>query len=166
MATAAAAAAAKGAPKEFTFSWEGKDKAGKVVRGEMRAHGEAHVNATLRRQGVLVTKVKKQRIRRGGSVSEKDLALFTRQLATMMKAGVPLLQSFEIVGKGASNPAVAKLVLDLKTDVETGSPLPPPFRKYPLYFYPLYFNLVEARQQAGHFPTPLRSPSGFQEKNS
>src|SRR5258706_5786179 len=150
MATAAAAAAAKGAPKEFTFSWEGKDKAGKVVRGEMRAHGEAHVNATLRRQGVLVTKVKKQRIRRGGSVSEKDLALFTRQLATMMKAGVPLLQSFEIVGKGASNPAVAKLVLDLKTDVETGSPLAAPFRQYPLYFDALYFNLVVAGEQAGH----------------
>src|SRR3954468_2913579 len=98
MATAAAAAA-KGLPKEFTYTWEGKDRAGKVVRGEMRAHGEALVNATLRRQGILVTKVKRQRMRSGGSVSDKDLALFTRQLATMMKAGVPLLQSFEIVGK-------------------------------------------------------------------
>src|SRR5258706_890166 len=166
MATAAAAAAAKGAAKEFPIVWQGKDKAGKVVRGEMRAHGEAHVNATLRRQGVLVTKVKKQRMRRGGSVSEKDLALFTRQLATMMKAGVPLLQSFEIVGKGASNPAVAKLVLDLKTDVETGSPLAPAFRKYPPHFRALYWNPGQARERGGHFPTPLRSPSGFQEKNS
>src|SRR5258708_33408227 len=156
MATAAAAAAAaKGAPKEFTFVWEGKDKAGKVVRGEMRAHGEAHVNATLRRQGIMATKVKKQRMRRGGSVSDKDLALFTRQLATMMKAGVPLLQSFEIVGKGASNPAVARLVLDLKTDVETGSPLAPAFRKYPLYFGPLYCNLVAAGEPPGLFLTPL-----------
>ena len=164
MATAAAAAAGKGAPKEFTFSWEGKDKAGKVVRGEMRAHGEAHVNATLRRQGVLVTKVKKQRIRRGGSVSEKDLALFTRQLATMMKAGVPLLQSFEIVGKGAANPAVAKLVLDLKTDVETGSPLAAAFRKYPLYFDALYCNLVEAGEQAGILETLLDRLAIYKEK--
>src|SRR3954467_8452137 len=161
---ATAAAAAKGAPKEFTFSWEGKDKAGKVVRGEMRAHGEAHVNATLRRQGVLATKVKKQRIRSGGSVSEKDLALFTRQLATMMKAGVPLLQSFEIVGKGASNPAVAKLVLDLKTDVETGSPLAAAFRKYPLYFDALYCNLVEAGEQAGILETLLDRLAIYKEK--
>src|SRR3990172_12033940 len=90
--------------KEFTFLWEGKDKAGKVIRGEMRAHGEALVNATLRRQGVVVTKVKKQRMGRGGKVTDKDISLFTRQLATMMKAGVPLLQSFSIVIKGASNP--------------------------------------------------------------
>src|SRR5258705_1799620 len=164
MATAAAAAAAKGAPKEFTFAWEGKDKAGKVLRGEMRAHGEAHVNATLRRQGVLATKVKRQRIRRGGSVGEKDLALFTRQLATMMKAGVPLLQSFEIVGKGASNPAVAKLVLDLKTDVETGSPLAAAFRKYPLYFDALYCNLVEAGEQAGILETLLDRLAIYKEK--
>src|SRR5258706_9890623 len=164
MATAAAAAAAKGAAKEFPIVWQGKDKAGKVVRGEMRAHGEAHVNATLRRQGVLVTKVKKQRMRRGGSVSEKDLALFTRQLATMMKAGVPLLQSFEIVGKGASNPAVAKLVLDLKTDVETGSPLAAAFRKYPLYFDALYCNLVEAGEQAGILETLLDRLAIYKEK--
>src|SRR5258706_859649 len=165
MATAAAAAAAKGAPKEFTFSWEGKDKAGKVVRGEMRAHGEAHVNATLRRRGVLVTKVKKQRSRRGGSVSEKDLALFTRQLATMMKAGVPLLQSFEIVGKGASNPAVATLVLALKTDVETGSPLAAAFRKYPLYFDALYCHLVEGGEPGGDFRTTPALLALFKGKN-
>ena len=92
MATAAAAKT-----RDVTFVWEGKDKAGKVMRGEMRAGGQAVVNATLRRQGILVTKVKKQRMRRGGKVTSKDIALFTRQLATMMKAGVPLLQSFEIV---------------------------------------------------------------------
>src|SRR5687767_5141921 len=105
----ATAAAARGA-KEITFLWEGKDKAGKVIRGEMRAGGTALVNATLRRQGILVTKVKKQRLRGGGKVSEKDIALFTRQLATMMKAGVPLLQSFDIVSKGAAKPSVAKLL--------------------------------------------------------
>src|SRR3954468_9151612 len=141
---ATAVATAKGGPKELTFAWEGKDKAGKVVRGEMRATGEALVNATLRRQGIVITKVKQQRMKRGGSVGEKDLALFTRQLATMMKAGVPLLQSFEIVAKGASNPAVAKLLTDIKTEVETGSSLAAAFRKYPLYFDALFCNLVQA----------------------
>jgi type IV pilus assembly protein PilC len=134
----ATAAAAKG-PKEVTFLWEGKDKAGKVIRGEMRAGGQAVVNATLRRQGILVTKVKKQRIGGGGKVTEKDIALFTRQLATMMKAGVPLLQSFEIVSKGASNPAVAKLLNEIKTEVETGSPLAAAFKSKikSALFYPV-----------------------------
>src|SRR3989337_465546 len=131
MATAAAAAAK---PKEVTFSWEGKDKAGKVVKGEMRAGGEAMGNATLRRQGIMITKVKKQSARGGGSITEKDITLFTRQMATMMKAGVPLLQAFDIVGKGHSNPAVARLLLELKTEVETGSSLAAAFRQYPLYF--------------------------------
>src|SRR5688572_33435193 len=95
--------------KEFNFNWVGKDKAGKTVRGEMRATGEAQVNATLRRQGIRVDSVKKQRLGGGGSITEKDITLFTRQLATMMKSGVPLLQAFDIVGKGHSNAKVAKL---------------------------------------------------------
>src|SRR4051812_12683745 len=161
MATAAAAAPKN---KEFTFVWEGKDKAGKVVRGEMRAPGEALVNATLRRQGVVVTKVKQQRVRRGGSVGTRDIALFTRQLATMMKAGVPLLQSFEIVGKGASNPAVSKLVFELKTEVETGSSLAQAFRKYPLYFDALFCNLVAAGEQAGILETLLDRLATYKEK--
>src|SRR5258708_6730857 len=161
---ATAAAAAKGGPKEITFVWEGKDKAGKVVRGEMRATGQALVNATLRRQGILITKVKQQKIGRGAKVGEKDLALFTRQLATMMKAGVPLLQSFEIVGKGASNPAVAKLVFELKTEVETGSTLAAAFRKYPLYFDALYCNLVAAGEQAGILETLLDRLAIYKEK--
>src|SRR5437899_9814620 len=134
---ATAAAVARG-PRDFVYSWEGRDKAGKTVRGELRAVSETAVNATLRRQGILVQKVKKQRIRGGGRVSEKDLALFTRQLATMMKAGVPLLQAFDIVGKGASNPAVQKLVLEIKTEVETGSSLASAFRKLPLYTNSMY----------------------------
>jgi type IV pilus assembly protein PilC len=163
MATAAAAAPAKG-PKEYTFAWEGKDKAGKVVRGEIRATGEALVNATLRRQGIVITKVKQQRMKRGGSVGEKDLALFTRQLATMMKAGVPLLQSFEIVAKGASNPAVAKLLTDIKTEVETGSSLAAAFRKYPLYFDALFCNLVGAGEAAGILETLLDRLATYKEK--
>jgi len=160
MATAAAAAK----PKEFTFTWEGKDKAGKTVRGEVRALGEASVNATLRRQGILVTKVKKQSARRGGSITQKDIALFSRQLATMMKAGVPLLQSFEIVGKGASNPAVARLVQEIKTEIETGSTLAAAFRKYPLYFDALFCNLVAAGEQAGILETLLDRLATYQEK--
>jgi type IV pilus assembly protein PilC len=159
----ATAAAAKG-PKEVTFTWEGKDKAGKVIRGEMRAGGEAVVNATLRRQGILVTKVRKQRAGRGGKVKPKDIALFTRQLATMMKAGVPLLQSFEIVSKGASNPAVQKLLAEIKTEVETGSPLATAFRKFPLHFDALYCNLVAAGEQAGILETLLDRLATYKEK--
>jgi type IV pilus assembly protein PilC len=160
---ATGAVAAKG-PKESTFLWEGKDRAGKVVRGEMRAGGEAVVNATLRRQGILVQKVRKQRQRRGGKVTEKDITLFTRQLATMMKAGVPLLQSFDIVGKGAANPAVAKLLFEIKTDVETGSALASAFRKHPLHFDALFCNLVQAGEQAGILETLLDRLANYKEK--
>jgi type IV pilus assembly protein PilC len=160
---ATAAAAAKG-PKEVTFSWEGKDKAGKTIRGELRAVSEAAVNATLRRQGILVQKVKAVKRKGGGSVGSKDIALFTRQLATMMKAGVPLLQSFEIVSKGASNPAVQKLLMDIKTDVETGSALAAAFRKFPLHFDNLYCNLVQAGEQAGILETLLDRLATYQEK--
>ena len=158
-----ATAVAKGT-KEFTFVWEGKDKAGKSVRGELRATGDAVVNATLRRQGILVTKVKRQSFRRGGKVSDKDITLFTRQLATMMKAGVPLLQSFDIVGKGHANPAVARLLFELKTEVETGSSLNQAFRKYPLYFDPLFCNLVAAGEQAGILETLLDRLASYKEK--
>ena len=160
---ATAAAAARG-PKVLTFSWEGKDKAGKVIRGEVRAASEAAVNATLRRQGIMVQKVKAVRRKRGGRVTEKDIALFTRQLATMMKAGVPLLQSFDIVGKGAANPAVAKLLLDIRTDVETGSALAAAFRKFPLYFDALFCNLVQAGEQAGILETLLDRLATYKEK--
>jgi type IV pilus assembly protein PilC len=161
---ATAAAAAKGGPKEFTFVWEGKDKAGKVVRGEMRAAGENMVQASLRRQGVTVNKVKKQKLGGGGKVGEKDVALFTRQMATMMKAGVPLLQAFDIVGKGASNPAVARLLMEIKTEVETGSSLAQAFRKYPLYFDALYCNLVAAGEAAGILEALLDRLAIYKEK--
>jgi type IV pilus assembly protein PilC len=144
------------ATKEVTYSWEGKDKKGKSVKGEIRATGESFVSATLRRQGITVTKIKKQSsFTNKGSVSDKDITLFTRQLATMMKAGVPLLQSFDIVGKGHSNPAVAKLLLDIKSDVETGSSMSAAFRKYPLYFDALFCNLIGAGEQAGILDTLL-----------
>ncbi len=153
------------ATKEITYSWEGKDKKGKIVKGEMRATGNSFVNATLRRQGITVTKVKKQSgFASKGTVSDKDITLFTRQLATMMKAGVPLLQSFDIVGKGHSNPAVAKLLLDIKSDVETGSSMSAAFRKYPLYFDALFCNLINAGEQAGILDTLLDRLATYKEK--
>jgi type IV pilus assembly protein PilC len=160
MATAAAIAKVK----ELNYLWEGKDKSGKVIRGEMRAGGEAVVNVTLRRQGIIVTKVKQRRVGRGGSVSDKDVTLFTRQLATMMKAGVPLLQSFDIVGKGHANPAVARLLMAIKTDVETGSALAAAFRKHPLHFDALFCNLVQAGEQAGILETLLDRLANYKEK--
>lgn len=164
MATAANPTKLKQEVKEFTFLWTGKNKAGKIVRGEQRATSEAVVNATLRRQGILVTKVTKQKFRGGRKVSEKDIALFTRQLATMMKAGVPLLQTFDIVGRGHDNPAVGKLLLDIKSDVETGSSLSQAFRKFPLYFDPLYCNLVAAGEQAGILEALLDRLATYKEK--
>src|SRR5450830_754850 len=153
------------ATKEVTYSWEGKDKKGKAVKGEMRAAGDSFVNATLRRQGIIVTKVKKQSgFTSKGKVTDKDITLFTRQLATMMKAGVPLLQSFDIVGKGHSNPAVAKLLLDIKSDVETGSSMSAAFRKYPLYFDALFCNLIGAGEQAGILDTLLDRLATYKEK--
>lgn len=153
------------ATKEITYSWEGKDKKGKIIKGDMRASGESFVSATLRRQGITVTKIKKQSsFANKGSVSEKDITLFTRQLATMMKSGVPLLQSFDIVGKGHSNPAVAKLLGDIKSDVETGSSLSAAFRKYPLYFDALFCNLIDAGEQAGILDTLLERLATYKEK--
>ena len=156
---------AANATKQITYLWEGKDKKGKVLKGEIRAAGEAVVNATLRRQGIVVTKVKKQSaFASKGKITDKDITLFTRQLATMMKAGVPLLQAFDIVGKGHNNPAVAKLLGDIKADVETGSSLSTSFRKYPLYFDNLFCNLVGAGEQAGILDTLLDRLATYKEK--
>ncbi|MDY7546520.1 type II secretion system F family protein [Glaciimonas sp. CA11.2] len=150
--------------KEFIYAWEGKDKKGRLVRGEMRASGETLVNVTLRRQGILVVKLKKKTFRSGKRISEKDVALFTRQLATMMKAGVPLLQSFDIVAKGHANPSVSKLINDIRADVETGTSLNQAFRKFPLYFDPLFCNLVGAGEQAGILEDLLARLATYKEK--
>ncbi len=149
--------------KEYQFSWTGKDKTGKVIKGETRGAGEASVSAQLRRQGINVTKIKKVSTR-GGKVTEKDITLFTRQLATMLKSGVPLLQAFDIVGKGHDNPAVSRLLADLKTDVETGSSLQQAFRKFPLYFDNLYCNLLGAGEAAGILDTLLDRLATYKEK--
>ncbi|MCC6916827.1 type II secretion system F family protein [Nitrosomonas sp.] len=148
--------------REFNFLWEGKDKAGKAVKGEMRAAGTVVVTSTLRRQGIRVTKVTKAKT--GGKITDKDITLFTRQLATMMKSGVPLLQAFDIVGKGHSNRAVAKLLMDIKSDVETGSSLASAFRKHPLYFDSLFCNLVAAGEAAGILDSLLDRLATYKEK--
>lgn len=162
MATAAKPKAP--AVKEAAFLWEGKNKDGKLVRGEMRAASESVVQAKIRRQGITNTKVKKVRFKSGSKITEKDIALFTRQLATMMKSGVPLLQAFDIVGRGHSNPTVGKLLLDIKADVETGSSLSQAFRKFPLQFDALYCNLVSAGEQAGILDTLLDRLATYKEK--
>jgi len=164
MATATATTSARREVKEFTYSWEGRDRGGKILKGEMRASGEAVVQSLLRRQGISVLKVKRQRAGLGGKITEKDITLFTRQLATMMKAGVPLLQAFDIVGKGHANPAVGRLLLDVKTEVETGSSLATAFRKYPLYFDALFCNLVAAGEAAGILDGLLDRLATYKEK--
>ncbi len=163
MATATATAGKK-EEKEFSFSWTGTDKSGKTLRGEMRAGGEAFVNATLRRQGIKVVKVKKARMGGGSAITDKDITLFTRQLSTMMKAGVPLLQSFDIVGKGHHNANVQRLLMTIKTDVESGSNLKAAFEKHPLYFDALFCNLVGAGEQAGILDTLLDRLASYKEK--
>ena len=150
--------------KEVIFEWLGKDRNGKVVRGEMRALGENQVQGSLRRQGILPTKIKKRRMSSGQKIKPKDIALFTRQLATMMKAGVPLLQAFDIVGRGNANPSVAKLLNDIRTDVETGTSLNSAFRKFPMYFDNLYCNLVEAGEAAGILDELLDRLAVYMEK--
>ncbi|MBK6385448.1 MAG: type II secretion system F family protein [Rhodoferax sp.] len=150
--------------KEFVFEWEGKDRNGKQVRGETRASGENQVQSMLRRQGVTPVKIKRRRMSAGSSIKPKDMAIFTRQLATMMKAGVPLLQAFDIVGRGNPNPRVTKLLNDIRTDVETGTSLSVAFRKYPLYFDNLYCNLVEAGEAAGILDQLLDRLAVYMEK--
>lgn len=160
----ATAAAARANVKEFVFEWEGKDKNGKLVRGEIRSAGEAAVNAMLRRQGVLVTKIKKRRTVGGRAIKQKDIAIFTRQLATMMKAGVPLLQAFDITARGSPNPRMAKLLNEIRADVETGTSLSAAFRKHPMYFNALYCNLVEAGEAGGILEALLERLALYEEK--
>lgn len=163
MATASRAARATG-PREDLYIWEGKDKTGKVVRGEIRATGDAMVQAMLRRQGIQVIKIRKQKMARGGRISEKDIALFTRQLATMMKSGVPLLQAFDIAMKGSGNAALVRLLNDIRTDVETGSNLSQAFAKHPAHFDRLFCNLVAAGEQAGILDGLLDRIATYKEK--
>jgi type IV pilus assembly protein PilC len=154
------------ATKDATYIWEGKDKKGKKLSGSMLAAGEALVSAQLRRQGITVTKVRKQStlFAKKGSIKEKDITLFTRQLAVMMKAGVPLLQSFDIVGRGAANPSVQRLLAEVKADIEKGNSMHQAFSKHPKYFDKLFVNLVQAGEQAGILEEVLDRLATYKEK--
>ncbi|MGA7179105.1 MAG: type II secretion system F family protein [Thiobacillaceae bacterium] len=152
--------------KDATFLWEGMDKRGKKIKGQMLAGGEAVVTAQLRRQGIAVTKVRKQSTLFSSTqkITEKDIALFTRQLATMMKAGVPLLQSFDIVAKGNANPSVQRLLAEVKADIEKGSSMAQAFGRHPRIFDALYCNLVNAGEQAGILDAVLDRLATYKEK--
>ena len=152
--------------KQTPFNWEGTDRAGKKVKGKTVAASEAAVRAELRRQGVVPTRIRKQTqlFKQGGRVSAQDIAIFSRQMATMMTAGIPLVQAFEIIGAGHENPAMQKLVLAIKSDVEGGTALADALAKHPLHFDDLYVNLVRAGEQAGALETLLDKIATYKEK--
>ena len=152
--------------KDTPFIWEGKDKKGNKVTGKSLAANEQALRVDLRRQGVVPTRIKKQSkaFRSSAKPSSEDIAIFFRQLATMLTAGIPLVQAFEIVGTGHEKPSVQKLILDIKSQVESGSTLHEAFAKFPLYFDDLSVNLVEAGEQAGALETLLDKIASYKEK--
>ncbi len=162
--TAPAARPTREVVKGNMYQWEGIDRAGKKVRGEMRAASETVVSNSLRRQGIKVSKIKKITFRGGGAIKEKEIALFTRQLATMMRAGVPLLQSFDIAARSTGNPRFSRLLLEVKGDVETGNSLSTALRKHPMSFDDLYCNLVAAGEASGTLEAVLDRLAQYKEK--
>src|SRR3982074_3777823 len=152
--------------KETQYLWEGKDKRGNRVRGKSLAASEAALRAEWRRQGVAATRVKtpSSAFRSGGKVLPGDIAVFARQLATMMSAGIPMVQAFEIIGNGHEKPAMQKLVLDIKGTIEGGSTLHESLAKHPLSFDDLFVNLVNAGKQAGALETLLDKIATYKEK--
>lgn len=149
---------------ETLFTWEGKDKNGKAVQGELRAFSPSSIAATLRRQGISAVQIKKKKFTRGKKISDKDICFFTRQLSTMLKAGVPLLQSFDIISQGNANPAFSKLLQEIRADIETGSSLHSAFKRHPDYFDALYCNLIAAGEQAGILEEILTRLALYKEK--
>jgi type IV pilus assembly protein PilC len=154
------------ASKQFPFLWEGKDKKGNRVKGRGLAKDEMEMRADLRRQGIAASKVRKERqlFKSDGRVTAEDIAVFARQLATMLTAGIPMVQAFEIIGVGHDKPAMQKLVLAIKADIETGNALNQALAKHPLYFDDLFVNLVEAGEHAGALETVLDKIATYKEK--
>ena len=153
--------------RDVSFNWEGMDKKGQRIKGRSIAQNELALKSELRRQGVVATRIKKQSqaFKSGGKVKAEDIAIFARQLATMLGAGIPLVQAFEIVGTGHEKPAMQKLVLDIKSDVEGGTSLHEALAKHPLYFDDLFVNLVEAGEQAGALEGLLEKVATYKEKS-
>jgi type IV pilus assembly protein PilC len=152
--------------KQFPFIWEGKDRKGNRVKGRGLAKDELEMRADLRRQGIAASRVRKERqfFKSEGKVTAEDIALFARQLATMLTAGIPMVQAFEIIGVGHDKPAMQKLVLAIKSDIETGNALNHALAKHPLYFDDLFVNLVEAGEHAGALEAVLDKIATYKEK--
>lgn len=164
MATQKAPGRAKAAAADALFKWKGVDRKGQPMQGELRATSEAAAREALRKQGIRPSAVSKQLFSMEHGIKAKEIALFTRQLSTMMKSGIPLLQSFEIVGQGSSNPSIGRMVNAIRSDVETGSSLTTAFRKHPRQFDDLYCNLVAAGESAGILDTLLDRLALYMEK--
>src|SRR6202167_3717789 len=163
---AQATSAIRSIKRDIAFNWEGMDKKGQRIKGRSVAQNEQALKNELRRQGVVATRIKKQSqaFKSGGRVKAEDIAIFSRQLATMLAAGIPLVQAFEIIGTGHEKPAMQKLILDIKMDVEGGTSLHESLAKHPLYFDDLFVNLVEAGEQAGALETLLDKIATYKEK--
>jgi type IV pilus assembly protein PilC len=164
---AQATSAIRSIRKDVAFQWEGMDKKGQRIKGRSVAQNEQALKSELRRQGVVATRIRKQSqaFKSGGKVKAEDIAIFSRQLATMLGAGIPLVQAFEIIGAGHEKPAMQKLVLDIKSDVEGGTSLHEALAKHPLYFDDLFVNLVEAGEQAGALEGLLDKVATYKEKS-
>ena len=162
----AATATVKAIKRDVSFAWEGRDKRGQRIKGKSLAPDESALRVELRRQGIAPSRIRKQASKmKGGKVTPGDIAVFSRQLATMLASGIPMVQAFEIVGSGSEKPAMQKLILDIKTDVEAGTSLHEALAKHPLYFDDLFVNLVEAGEQAGALETLLDKVATYKEKS-
>src|SRR5579872_373215 len=162
---AAATGAVRSIKRDVAFTWEGKDKRGQRVKGKSLAPDESALRVELRKQGIAPSRIRKQAQRgRGGKVTPGDIAIFSRQLATMLASGIPMVQAFEIVGSGSEKPSLQKLILEVKADIEGGSSLHEALAKHPLYFDDLYVNLVEAGEQAGALESLLDKVATYKEK--
>ncbi len=166
MAQATATATVKSIKRDIPFAWEGRDRKGKRVKGKSSASDEASLRADLRRQGIAASRIRKQSsaFKSGGKIKPQDIAVFSRQLATMLAAGIPLVQGLEIVGNGHEKPAVQKLIMSIKSTIEGGSSLHEALAQHPLHFNDLYVNLVEAGEHAGALESLLDKIATYQEK--
>jgi type IV pilus assembly protein PilC len=164
---AQATSAIRSIKRDVAFQWEGMDKRGQRIKGRSLAPNEQALKSDLRRQGVVATRIKKQSqsFKSGGKVNAQDVAIFSRQLATMLGAGIPLVQAFEIIGSGHDKPSMQKLILDIKADVEGGTSLHESLAKHPLYFDDLFVNLVEAGEQSGALESLLDKVATYKEKS-
>ena len=163
---AQASTAIRSIKRDMPFSWEGRDRKGQKVKGRTVAQNEQAVRGELRRQGIAATRIKKQSnaLRKGGKVNAGDIAIFSRQLATMLGAGIPLVQAFEIIGAGHDKPSMQRLLMEIKSEIEGGTSLHEALAKHPLYFDDLFVNLVEAGEQAGALESLLDKIATYKEK--